>query len=306
MRGIALGHGVRATHFIASGGLAFDGRGWWWDRLGFAIGAMRPIPDHVVVIVKTLTRHPRVGNLKMWRPWECVRRLSRSGEDITFDVAEWRDDDGFLNAVGLTNPGFDAWCERYYVSTQFSKRYLVLSLDPHTPEEAAEMAEQLERRWHSRIIGIELNASCPNTGTDPSAKTALIVEMARAILRITKIPLLVKLGVTNDAAAILEALREEPIAVDLMNTVPWALMYPDKPSPLLHLGGGGVSGPVIIPKRDELYRHVRSQFPHVPILLSAGIWDKQSYQRTVDMEPDAVGFGTVLLKRPNLVAEVLS
>jgi len=45
-------------------------------------------------VIKTLTLHPRRGNLRWYNPLGCIRLIPG----------------GTVNAVGLTNPGIDWWC----------------------------------------------------------------------------------------------------------------------------------------------------------------------------------------------------
>lgn len=55
---------------VASGALAFDGLGWWWERPLVRFGLVKP--ELFTVVLKTLTRQPRKGNLRWWKPWDCV------------------------------------------------------------------------------------------------------------------------------------------------------------------------------------------------------------------------------------------
>lgn len=75
----------------ASGALAFDGNDWPWEYPLRWTGLLDP--SLFTIVIKTLTRHPRKGNLKLYKPWTCIRFLSNSA----------------VNAVGLTNPGIEWW-----------------------------------------------------------------------------------------------------------------------------------------------------------------------------------------------------
>ena len=88
---IRLSNGHVLDHVVASGSLAFDGKGWPWERPMVAAGLIRP--ELFTVVLKTLTRDPRRGNLRWHSPWSCVALVPG----------------GAVNKVGLTNPGVDWW-----------------------------------------------------------------------------------------------------------------------------------------------------------------------------------------------------
>jgi hypothetical protein len=46
---------------VASGALAFDGKGWPWERPLVWLGLIKP--ELFTVVIKSLTRNPRRGNL---------------------------------------------------------------------------------------------------------------------------------------------------------------------------------------------------------------------------------------------------
>ncbi len=89
---IALSNDHVFTYMVASGALAFDGKGWPWERPLVWSGLIKP--ELFTVVIKSLTRNPRPGNLRWWKPWTCVRLIPG----------------GAVNKVGLTNPGIEWWC----------------------------------------------------------------------------------------------------------------------------------------------------------------------------------------------------
>src|SRR3990167_5592979 len=89
---VTVANGHRFQFMAASGALAFDGRGWPWEWPLRMIGLLDP--TLFTIVVKTLTRQPRKGNLRWSRPWSVIKHLGASG---------------VVNAIGLTNGGIDWW-----------------------------------------------------------------------------------------------------------------------------------------------------------------------------------------------------
>ncbi len=210
-------------YVVASGALAFDGKGWPWERPLVWLGLIRP--ELFTVFIKSLTRHPRVGNLKWRKPWECVRLL-RGG--------------GAVNKIGLTNPGIEWWCKEVGSKIDFA-RYPVAGSIVGNKEELVEMARMLNMY---NLVALEVNFSCPNAG--PLASADLVIDAVKAVKDVSRHPVIIKVSVDQPYLEIAMGLKGVAEAVSL-NSVPWKVVYGDKQSPLHKLekrvkgGGGGVS-----------------------------------------------------------------
>ena len=245
---------TKTKWFIASGALGFDGRGYWFESLHRLLGLIDPTP--FVVIAKTVTRPPMRGNLRWWKRFGgCVRLLDVGGNPLN----EWHylrssaRIAGTVNAVGLTNPGLDAWCRWYRVRWQTDSRFQLIPLVPSilasSPWEAAEMAEQLT--YLPRLAGVEVNLYCPNClgGTNLIENADLGIGIVKAVkATVGDLPVLVKLSPQQDYLKIAGALRGQIAAISV-NSVPWTMVFPNKPSPLRRTLGvdGGVSGRIAQP-----------------------------------------------------------
>ena len=218
---ITLSNGHVFRYMIASGALAFDGMGWLWERPLVWLGLIRL--ELFTIVVKTLTLKPRAGNLRWWKPWECVCLIAG----------------GAVNKVGLTNKGFYWWCEKVAPKINCKKYHIVVSIFGDK-EELIEMATELNRfAW---LVGIEVNYSCPNTGhAIPFAEA--VIDSVKAVVQVSKHPVIVKVSVDQDYVAIARGLKGIAEAVSI-NSVPWKIAFPNgEQSPLRKLGGGGgVSG----------------------------------------------------------------
>jgi dihydroorotate dehydrogenase len=223
---IKLSNGHVLEYVIASGALAFDGKGWPWERPLVAMGLIQP--ELFTITTKSLTLKPREGNLKWWKPWTCVRTIPG----------------GAVNKVGLTNPGFDWWRNEVAPMIDFEKYKIVVSLYG-TKEENVIMAKRLN---NLPIVGIEVNDSCPNTGHGLDTVAANNIENGKAVAAASKHPVIYKVSAVQPYKAIAEGLKGHVQAISI-NSVPWETVFgKEKPSPLLALekkvggGGGGVSG----------------------------------------------------------------
>ena len=71
---LTLSNGHSFTFMAASGALAFDGEGWPWEQPLRCLGLLDP--SLFTIVTKTLTRHPRKGNLRWYNPFRVVRPLT--------------------------------------------------------------------------------------------------------------------------------------------------------------------------------------------------------------------------------------
>lgn len=223
---ITLSNGRKLTYVVASGSLAFSGLGWFWERPLVWLGLIKP--ELFTVFIKSLTLHPRKGNLSWWHPWTCVRLLFG---------------DGVVNKVGLSNKGIDWWCKKVGPRLNF-KKYKIAGSIFGNEQELVDMAIKLNA---FDLVALEVNVSCPNSG-HAMDKTQQVIDSVKAVKRVSRHPIIVKVSVDQDYIAIARRLVGVAEAISL-NSVPWTTVYPNgERSPLYKLerkvggGGGGVSG----------------------------------------------------------------
>lgn len=225
---ITLSNGHTLEFVTASGAMAYDGCGWWFEQPLRWAGLVRPwLFTH---FMKTVTRNPMRGNLRWYWPWGCVRHI----------------ENGTVNKVGLTNPGIDYWASKYGPKMDCPKPILAGSM-AGTVTELVKMAMIMDE---FDLVALEVNPSCPNTGQDLSHdNTKFAVEAVKAVKNVTRHPVIVKVSVAQNYCAISEQLKGVAEAISL-NSVPWEMVFPNRRSPLHRLqekvggGGGGVSGKV--------------------------------------------------------------
>jgi dihydroorotate dehydrogenase len=214
---ITLRNGHTFEYMTASGAMGFEGRGWPWEAPFRWVGLLDP--TQFTVVLKTITKSRLIGN-----GMRSVRLIKG----------------GTVNAVGLTNPGFWGWLEDHSSYVDRNTNPLISLLG--TPTEIEEMLSEdifLNMLEDGRLTGIELNGSCPNFC---HVNDDAIIEECKIINKIVpNVPLILKIGAGQDYLRIVTKAKNYIDAVSV-NSVPWKIVFPDKKSPLDHLGGGGVSG----------------------------------------------------------------
>lgn len=282
---IRLSNGHVLDHVVSSGALAFDGRGWPWQRAMVAAGLIRP--DLFTVVLKTLTRAPREGNLKLFKPWTCVRLVPG----------------GSVNKVGLTNPGFDLWCRDIGPKLDFERVKTVVSIFG----DDAELADMADRLNGFPLAALEVNPSCPNTG-HALGEVGQVVVGVEAVKRVSRHPVVVKVSASQDYVAIARGLKGLAEAVAL-NSVPWEQVYPGGRSPLWRLeervggGGGGVSGR---PAQALNWRAVReiAADGSLPVI-APSVMDFDDLAKVRGLGARAIGYGAIHFRAPWLPTRIV-
>jgi dihydroorotate dehydrogenase (NAD+) catalytic subunit len=273
---INLSNGHRFEYIVASGALGYDGRGWPHERLLRLTGLLNPFL--FTIVTKTLTLSPCKGNLKWFYPFGCVKFFPG----------------GVLNAVGLSNPGLKWWCEKIGPKVNSSKIPIIVSIFGE-PEELKIMATMLN---DFDLVGLEINASCPNIRGDALINPEKIVRSYQLVKSVSRFPVLLKLSaahsrnaekITKKTKGLVEALT--------INSVPWGMVFPALPSPLKHLGGGGLSGKLAQHHNWLFMTELKRICPSVPVV-GPSVWNFEDIARVRGLGADAISFGAIFLRYP--------
>lgn len=261
---------------VSSGALAFDGRGWPWEYPFRWLGLIDP--KQFVVVAKTVTLKPRVGNLSMLHPWTCVRTLPGMGT---------------TNAVGLTNPGIHHWLEHDYPRAIRKGCRIAASVKPESPDEAY----QIKRLIRScEMPFVEINMSCPNV---PGHASDDMIEMLDQFAG-SKHPVVLKLSYDQVSREFIEKVDRYVDGYHAINTVPWNLVYPEKKSPIegyKHGLKGGVSGPAILDFAVTSVIKLQS-WTDRPVIGGGGIFSLEDVDEFHRAGAEAFSIGTCFLHRP--------
>lgn len=274
---ITLSNGHAFKYMVASGALAFDGQGWPWERPLVWLGLIKP--ELFTVVIKSLTRHPRPGNLRWWKPWTCVRLIPG----------------GSVNKVGLTNPGVEWWCREVGPKLNFRKFPTAGSIFGDE-RELVEMAGMLNR---FDLVALEVNVSCPNTG-HAIEQAEMVVNSVKAVKRASRHPVIVKVSADQDYLAIARGLVGIAEAVSL-NSVPWKTVFTNgEQTPLWKLekrvGGGGVSGK---PAQKHNWAAVEALAKQGSLpVIGPSVMEFADLEKLRGLGAKAISFGVIHLRTP--------
>ncbi len=278
--------GRKVNYFVASGALAFDGKGWFWERPLVWLGLIKP--ELFTVVFKSLTLEPRTGNLRWWKPWDCVKLIKG----------------GAVNKVGLTNKGFDWWMRKVAPKLDFSKGNYVISLFG-TPEELFKMLQQLNTDRFKGLVAVELNVSCPNTGEDKDP-TQKLIDTVKAARKKSHHCFILKIGADQDGVTLAKALVGVIQAMSF-NTLAFEKVFPGKRTPLYRLeeylkrrglpgagGGGGVSGKELQKHNWPFMKKIHKAVPEMQLIASS-IMEYGDLDKVDVCGASAYSFGTIHL-----------
>lgn len=276
---ITLSNGHAFEYMVASGALAFDGKGWPWERPLVWLGLIKP--ELFTVVIKSLTRKPRRGNLRWWKPWTCVRLITG----------------GSVNKVGLTNPGIEWWCGKVGHHLDFQKFPTVGSIFGDE-KELAEMTEMLNP---FNLVALEVNVSCPNSG-HAIEMAKVIVKSVKTVKRASRHPIIVKISADQEYLVIAHELAGIAEAISI-NSVPWKMVFANgERTPLWKLekqvggGGGGVSGK---PAQKHNWAAVEALGKLGSLaVIGPSVMEFEDMNRVRMLGAQAVSFGAIHLRTP--------
>jgi dihydroorotate dehydrogenase (NAD+) catalytic subunit len=208
-------------------------------------------------------------------------------------------DEHMINSVGLAGPGVAAWREHDLPALEAIGATVVASIWGRTVQEFADAATLLHG---ANVAAVEVNASCPNLESrreifahSPSA-TAEIVEAAQA----AGLPLWAKLSPNTP-----QLLKVARAAIDagasalvLVNTVLGMVIDIEARRPTLGNGGGGVSGPGILPVALRAVYECHEAFPDTAIVGVGGVRRGEDAVAMLMAGAHAVEVGTATFADP--------
>ncbi|MDI9481537.1 MAG: dihydroorotate dehydrogenase [Bacillota bacterium] len=238
------------------------------------------------VIVKGTTMEPRAGN----PPPRIVETPA-----------------GMLNAIGLENPGVEAFISQYMPELRAQGVTVVANIAGNTLEEYGQLAQRLDHV--EGIAALELNISCPNVkqgglqfGTDPD----MVYQVVNMVKSNTQLPVIPKLSPNvTDIVAIASAAQEGGAdALAMINTLMGMAVDIDRCRPTLANIFGGLSGPAIKPVALRMIYQVYQQVK-LPILGGGGIVSVRDALEFMMVGASAVSIGTGIFVDPYLPCQVI-
>ena len=204
---------------------------------------------------------------------------------------------GLLNAVGLSNPGIDAFLPEIK-KVKEKNIPLIANAIGDTPKDIAKVATMAEGAGADII---EINPSCPNVihkkpyASDPK----LLSELTGTVKDAVKIPVLVKLSPNVDKIGTLAKTAEDAGAdgITAVNTLgPGMIIDIASGKPVLDFKMGGISGPALRPVAVrcvyEIYEAVK-----IPILGVGGVTSGRDAMEMMLAGATQVGIGSAVYYR---------
>lgn len=180
--------------------------------------------------------------------------------------------DSLSTAIGLSNPGYEAWVEEIKGLYPLPGKCLLVSVFGDRIEDFIRVAEAVV----PYADGIELNFCCPHSlqyGEALAYEGDLTVEITRSVRKAVSGPIVVKLSPNvSDIAAWAKALVKAGADAVAAIGPTTAVTVTDEHTgmPILSYGSGGLSGHAIFQRGVECIRAIRSTID-VPIIAGGGI-----------------------------------
>jgi len=212
---------------------------------------------------------------------------------------------GMLNAISLENVGVKAFVEEKLPEIPEGVP-VIASVFGTEIELYAEVSRHLTGA--PKVVGIEVNASCPHVksgggefGQDP----AVLARLIRAVRRATALPLLVKLSpnVTDIAEMARVCEGEGADGISAINTLKALVVDVETRRPSLSNGLGGLSGPAIRPVALRMVWQC-AQAVEIPVCGIGGICTAEDAIQFLLCGAVAVQVGTANFLNPMAAAEV--
>jgi len=246
--------------------------------LGLSAGLARRVEEAGAgaFTTKTITLEPRRGY-----------------PNPTFAVLEY----GFLNAVGLANPGIEYFCHELREMRRSLKIPVILSVGGGSAKELVEVAKRgVECGAHA----IELNVSCPHVSGMGVELGHRVDEVASAVGEIKRlgVPVFVKLSVHHEYIKLAEACLDAGAdGFTAINAVKGMAIDIYARKPVLSNVYGGYSGPAIKPIAVRVVYELYESFPGVAIIGVGGVDSWESALEFILAGASAVGVGSAIAKK---------
>jgi dihydroorotate dehydrogenase (NAD+) catalytic subunit len=203
------------------------------------------------IVPKTVTLHAQQGN--------PPRRICETPA-------------GMINAIGIENPGIDAFIAGKLPKLKSIGVPLIVSISAHSEDDFALMVEKLNAA--GGLAAVELNLSCPNL--QKKVLVAQSAEATRAVVRravaVSRFPVIAKLSPNVSDITVIALAAEEAGAAGLSMVNTFTAMAIDIHKRCSKIGNftGGLSGPAIRPIAVRMVCETAARV-RIPIIGMGGI-----------------------------------
>jgi len=201
---------------------------------------------------------------------------------------------GFLNALGIPNPGMEEMREEVETASKAGVPVIasVFGFDAEEFAAAAAMGEK------GGAIAVELNVSCPHVrevGVEIGQRPKVVAEVTQAVKDRVRIPVFVKLSpnVTDITEVAKAAQSAGADAVTAINTALGMAVNVDSAYPILGGTLGGLSGPALHPIAVRAIYQIRRAVD-LPIIGVGGVQDYRGALEMMMVGASAVQIGSAV------------
>lgn len=198
----------------------------------------------------------------------------------------------YLNAVGLANPGADAFSKEIRENDNLP---IIVSLVGSSEKEFPTLVKKFDRL---NIIGYEINLSCPHVakmGIEVGDDPELVYRIVKATGLHTTKPIFVKVGVGNTDVLSVASVAKDAGAdgITAINTLRAMAIDIDTGIPVLANKIGGLSGKPIKPLAIRCVYEITKKVG-IPVMACGGIFDWEDAVEAMLAGASAVQLGSVL------------
>ncbi|MFC6182301.1 dihydroorotate dehydrogenase [Lactiplantibacillus daowaiensis] len=217
---------------------------------------------------------------------------------------------GWLNAIGLKNPGIDVVLSEKlpWLATHYPNLPIVGSVAGNTFDEYVAVAAKMATAPNVKLL--EINISCPNVekgglafGTDP----AMVENLTREIVMAVDKPVFMKLtpNVTDIVPIAAAAEAGGASGLTMINTLTGMGIDLKTRQPILAHGTGGLSGKAIHPLAVRMIHDVRQQ-TKLPIIGVGGVFTPEDVLEFYLAGANAVEVGAATYGQPTACTDIIA
>ena len=216
---------------------------------------------------------------------------------------------GMLNAVGLQNPGVDrVKSEELPKLRKVFHKPVMANVSGFSLDEYVETVRRLDDE--EDIGWFEVNISCPNVhggGMSFGTSAESAEEVTRAVRRVTKKPIIIKLSPNvTDIASIAKACEAGGAdGVSLINTLMGMRIDLKRRAPIIKNKTGGFSGPAILPVAVRMVYQVYEAVK-IPIVGMGGVSSAEDVIELMLAGATAVEVGAENLVNPFACRDIIA
>jgi dihydroorotate dehydrogenase (NAD+) catalytic subunit len=202
------------------------------------------------------------------------------------------DNSGYLNAVGLANPGADAFSEEIRETNDLP---ILVSLVGSSDKDFPSLVKKFDRL---NIIGYEINLSCPHVakmGMDVGDDPEMVYRIVKATKTHTTKPVFVKVGVGNADVLSVASIAKDAGAdgITAINTLRAMAIDIETGMPILSNKIGGLSGKPIKPLAIRCVYEITKRI-EIPVIACGGIFNWKDAVEAMLAGASAVQLGSVI------------